>query len=444
LNVSTIKNVEAEAGIIATILNKPNYTFYSEELKPNHFSDEQNAYIYYAVCELAKKGIEKIDAYNLTNILNAKEATRKQTEKLTIPALNELLDLSKLIARDSTKEYRLLVKNVLDKAFRRDTHEELVRCEQLCFNENEENVQGIIYRKIESLICQYQSIDDVKPMRDTIDGVWQHIKKGQNEDNFIDFKFPSLNKYCRLSRTDAIIFAAREKRGKSIMLLNCLVDLLKKGKKVIYIDTELDTPLFIMRLLSHLTQIEFSKIRDGLYTDEDEKKIDEAIEWIKKRNFTHKYMPVIDDDKLISLVKQYKYKYGLDACLLDYLKGNGDFSMDAYKNSASLGKTTDVLKNYIAGELKLFVISAVQATSTGAIADSAKIIRNCSSLIYLERKSQDEIEADGGIEYGNMRISVRANRNGQIMGDDEYISLTLDGNRCTFVESKQPVKQTPY
>lgn len=443
-NVADIKSLEAEAGVIATILEKPEYTFFSEDLKPNHFSDKQNAYIYYAVCELAKRGIEKIDAYNITNILNAKESTKKQTETITIPALTELIDLSKLIGRETKEEYRLVVKIVLDKSYRRDTYKKLIECERLCFNEDIGDVQGIIYREVENLICQYQNVDEITPMGETIDGVWQQIKKGQDADNFLDFKFPTLNEYCKLSRTDAIIFAAREKRGKSIMLLNCLVDLLKKGKRVIYIDTELDTPLFTMRLLSHLTQIEFATIRDGLYTADDEEKISKAIKWIKGKSFSHQYIPVIDDDKLISIVKQYNYKYGLDACILDYLKGNSDFSMDAYKNSAALGKTTDVLKNYIAGELKLFVISAVQATSTGAIADSAKIIRNCSSLLYLERKTSAEISADGGLDYGNMKLNVRANRNGMIMGDNQYISLSLDGNKCTFTESKQPVIREPY
>lgn len=443
-NISDIKNIESEAGIIATIINKPDFVFHSEELKPNHFSDPQNAYIYYAICELAKRGISKIDGYNITNILNSKEATKKQTDIITIPALNELIELSSLISRESVEEYKLIVRNVLDKAFRRETYKKLTECESLCFNDNVDNIQSIIYKEVEGLICKYQSLDEIVPMREKIDNIWLHIKKGQNEDNFIDFKFPLLNKYCRLSRTDAIIFAAREKRGKSLMLLNCLVDLLKKEKGCLYIDTELDTPLFTMRLISHLAQIEFTNIRDGLYSDSDEKKINDAIEWIKTKNFTHVYMPIIDDDKLISVVKQYKYKYGVSVLLLDYLKGNGDFSMDAYKNSAALGKTTDVLKNYIAGELKLFVISAVQATATGAIADSAKIIRNCSSLIYIERKEQKQIDADGGLEYGNMFMQVKANRNGMIMDDNEYISLHLDGNRCTFKESKQPIKREPY
>ena len=92
----------------------------------------------------------------------------------------------------------------------------------------------------------------------------------------------------------------------------------------------------------------------------------------------------------------------------------------------------------------MFVLSAVQATATGAIADSAKIIRNCSSLLYLERKARKEIEEDGGLEFGNMKLSVVANRNGELHSEGDYISLTLEGNLCTFVESKQPQKENPF
>lgn len=443
LKISDLRNVESEAGIIATVLARPDFAFYSESLKPNHFSDEQNAYIYYAACELARRGVEKIDAYNIINVLNSKAATKTWAESLAPDALTELIDLSRTIARTSKEEYILLVNNVLDQAFRRESLRQLQKCEALCYDQEAENIQSTIYKEVEALVCQYQNIDDIKPMKERVDEVWSKVRKGQSGDNFIDFKFPSLNHYCKLSRTDCIVIAAREKRGKSMFLLNCLVDLLQRNKKAIYIDTELDTPLFTMRLVSHLTQIEFYKIRDGVCTDDEEKAIDNAIDWIKTKDFTHVYLPIVDDDKLISIVKKYKYQYGLDVVILDYLKGNGEFFLDAYKNSASLGKTTDTLKNYIAGQMGLFVLTAVQATSTGAIADSQKIIRNCSTLLYLERKSPQQIEDDGGLEYGNMLLNVRANRNGEIMADGEGISLSLDGNRCTFIESKQPQHASP-
>ena len=44
-----IRSIDAEAGIIATLLNNPEFIFYSEELKPNHFVYHQNGNLYYAI-----------------------------------------------------------------------------------------------------------------------------------------------------------------------------------------------------------------------------------------------------------------------------------------------------------------------------------------------------------------------------------------------------------
>lgn len=60
-------------------------------------------------------------------------ATKKATETITVQALNDLLNVAKLIARESIGEYKLLVTNVLDAAFSRDTYNKLVECECFCF-----------------------------------------------------------------------------------------------------------------------------------------------------------------------------------------------------------------------------------------------------------------------------------------------------------------------
>lgn len=446
MEAKDIQCINAEAGVIATLLLKPEYIWYSEQLNPHHFYSEEHAAYYYAIKELVEnKGVMTIDAYNLTNILKSRRMTSHYADILSIKSINETIDIAPTIARLTPDDYRLSVEQVIDTSFRRDAFRKLRECEELCAKQDDnEKIQTKIYNEIEDLICSYQNLDSVAPLGEKIDKLWEEIKKGQESDSFVEFKFPSLNEYVKISRTDAIILAAREKRGKSLFLMNCAVDLLKKGKRVLVIDTELDSKLYVMRLFSHLAKVDFVKIRDGTYTPEEEKRVEEAREWLKGKNFAHEYMPEVDGDKIISLTKKYMHTYGLDCLILDYLKGNTAYYLDAYQNSATLGKITDILKNKIAGEMKLFVLTAVQATSTGAIADSAKIIRNCSTLMYLERKTPELIEADGGEEFGNMTLNVRANRNGMIMGDDEYISLTLDGNKCTFTESKQPKREEPF
>lgn len=440
-----IYNAPAESGVIASLILHPDYAFHSEELTPHHFYDNENGYIYYAITELAKRSIDKVDAFNIQNVLNAHPATRIWAEKLTVQAINGLIEKAPIISAKTVAEYKISVHNVMDAAFRREAIQKLQECEQLCRSDDEsENIKTRIYKEIESLVCRYEDIEDIAPLGVKMDELWEQIANAQKADGFVDFPFPSLGRYMKISRTDAIVIAAREKRGKSLMLLNLAVDLLKKGKRVLVIDTELDTKLYIMRLISHLTGIEFARIRDGNIDDSEKSQIEDAKNWIKSMPITHVYRPAIDDDQLISITRKHMHKYGLDVLILDYLKGNTSYFLDAYQNSAVLGKTMDTLKNYIAGELNLFVLTAVQATRTGTIADSQKIIRNCSGLLYLERKTPEQIQADGGLEFGNMTLNVRANRNGEIMSEDEYISLTLDGNRCLFFESKQPERRDPF
>ena len=438
-NINDVQDKNSEAGIIATLIRHPDFIYQSEDLLPKHFFDEMNGYIYYGIKECIMNDIKEIDAININLMLN-----KHKIDKITQEELTDIIHMGHLIERHTVEEYLALVDSVLDKAFKRDILKELDRMESICYNETVTDAKSMVYNSLENIISTYDGTEQIIPLGEKIDEVWHDVEKSWDGGNFIDFKFPSLNKFCKISRTDCLIFAAQEKRGKSIMLLNCLVDLLKKGYKVLYIDTELDTKLFVMRLISHLTQIPFYVIRDGSLSESQKKQVEEAKKWIKTTNFMHIYMPVVEDEKILSTVKKYKHKYGLDGLILDYLKGNGRYALDAYENSAALGKTTDLLKNVIAGKENMFVLAAVQATSNGGIADSAKIIRNSSAMMMLERKTEKEIIEDGGLRYGNMKLSVIANRNGELHKDGEYISLTLSGNTCTFTESLQPEKELPY
>lgn len=442
MNVCDIKNIESEAGIIASIVMKPELTFYSEQLKPNHFSDSQNAYIYYAVCELAKRGIEKVDAYNITNILNMKEATKKQTEVITIQALNDLIEIAKVIARESVEEYKLLVTNVLDAAFRRDTYNKLVECERLCFNSSETDIEQKIYSALDNVMMEFSTTTEVPQYKDIIDSLWGEIEARQDSGMAgIPFKFETLNAYATIERGELFIFAAEAKQGKSMMLLNCAVDLLKRDVAVLYIDSELNSRMFTCRLISHLTGIEFSRLKAGRYTDEEKERIDNVIAWLKTKKFTHLYMPMFDAQSIYTAVKKVKHTQGLDVLIVDYFKGKGEG--DAFDSYQELGRFVDMVKNQICGDMNIAGIGAAQATATGKVADSAKIGRNASTIALIQDKTPEEIEADG-IECGNKKLRICLNRNGAQMSSDQYIDLQFNGNIISYEEAKQHIPVTPY
>lgn len=102
-----------------------------------------------------------------------------------------------------------------------------------------------------------------------------------------------------------------------------------------------------------------------------------------------------------------------------------------------------IVKNQICGDLNIAGIGAAQATSSGKVADSAKIGRNASTIALLQDKTPEEIEADG-VECGNKKLRICLNRNGAQMAPDEYIDLQFDGNIVRYEEAKQHIPVTPF
>lgn len=447
MNSNDIRNIEAEAGAIASVLLKPELTFHSEQLQPNHFTNPQNAYVYYAVRELAKMNVESVDAYSIINFLNTKKGTRQVGSDvnaiITIQSLQELIDDAKLIARTTPEAYKVIVSAVLDAAFRRHTFEKLVECEKLCLEGSEGFIEQQIYSVLDGVMAEFSTAGEVPQYKDVVERYWEEIEERQNPERAgaIPFKFPHLNDYVMIERGELIIFGAEQKQGKSMMLLNCAVDLLKNHYKVLYLDSELNSRLFTCRMVSHLTGIEFRRVRSGQYDDEERQRINEAIAWLKTCDFTHIYMPVFDEQSIYTTVKKVFHTQGVDVLIVDYLK-SGD-EKDAFASYQSLGGLTNTLKNKIAGDMNIAAIGAAQATSTGKLADSAKIARNASTIIMLQDKTPEEIAADGEA-CGNKKLFVRFNRNGAQMSEGEYIDMMFRGDVVSYEEAQRHSPVSPF
>lgn len=439
-----IRNIEAEAAVIASLLLNPELYFYSEDLEPNHFTEEANAYVYFSLRELAKKGVQNVDAFNVINMLNLRKGTEYSKQILTVDSVNDMISVAKNIARTTKEDYRVQVDAVLDAAFRRNTYRKLCDCEKLCFSGSSVNIEQEIYRTLDSVMAEFSTSKDVPEYKDVVDQYWQEIQARQSPEQCgaIPFKFKTLNSYVMIERGELVIFGAEQKMGKSMLLLNCAVDLLRRGNRVLYLDSELNSRLFTCRMISHLTGIPFQKVRGGGYNEEDKKHIDEQLEWLKTRSFTHLYMPIFDAQTIYTTVKRVFHQQGIDVLIIDYFKGGDD--KDAFATYQNLGGLVDMIKNQICGEMNIAGIGAAQATATGKLADSAKIARNASTIIMLMNKEPKEIEADGE-ECGNKKLFVRFNRNGPQMAEGEYIDMVFDGNRISYEEApRQHMPESPY
>lgn len=437
-------SIESESGVIASLIHNPDWIFHSEELLPKHFTDRENQCVYAAIGGLVRKGIRTVDPYNIIEILNSSPATQRYAEDLTVEKLQELIYMSDVIARNSIEEYKMLVKNVMDAAFRRDLYQSLKKCVDICTDMDNEEVSQQVYQIIDDTITSYSLIEEVPAYADIVDDMWAEIKQRQGDGySGIPFKFPALNEYVTAERGELIIFGAQQKVGKSIMLLNIAVDLLKQGYSVLYIDSELSSRLFTARLLSHLTQIPYRDLTSGNYSPEEEQTIMAMKEWVKEQPFTHVYMPFFDQKAIFTTVKRVDHRQHIDVIIIDYFKATGN-ELDAYQTYASMGRCVDLVKNEIAGNMNIVAIGAAQATINNKLADSAKIARNASTIIMLIDKTPEEIEEDGE-ECGNKKMIVTVNRNGAQMAPGEYIDLYFDGNRILYEQApKQHVPAVPF
>ncbi len=102
-----------------------------------------------------------------------------------------------------------------------------------------------------------------------------------------------------------------------------------------------------------------------------------------------------------------------------------------------------MVKNKICGDMGICGIGAAQATTTGKVADSAKIGRNASTIAIITDKTPEEVEIDG-VECGNKKLRVILNRNGMQHAPGEYIDLQFQGNHISYEEAKQHVPETPF
>lgn len=439
-----IRNIEAEAAVVASLLVNPELYFYSEDLIPNHFTEESNAYLYFALRELAKKGVQDIDAFNVINMLNLRKGAEYSKQILTVENVRDAIETAKNIARTSKEDYRICVDRVLDAAFRRNTYQKLCECERMCFSGTGDNIEQKIYQTLDSVMAEFSTSKDVPEYKDVVDRYWEEIQARQSPEQCgaIPFKFKTLNSYVMIERGELVIFGAEQKMGKSMLLLNCAVDLLRRDNKVLYLDSELNSRLFTCRMISHLTGIPFQKIRGGGYGEDEKKLIREQLDWLKTRSFTHLYMPIFDAQTIYTTVKRVFHQQGIDVLIIDYFKGGDD--PDAFATYQHLGGLVDLVKNQICGEMNIAGIGAAQSTTGGILADSKKIARNASTIIMIQNKDQREIETDGE-ECGNKKLIVKFNRNGPQMAEGEYLDMVFDGNRISYEEApKQHMPQSPY
>ena len=442
MDISMISDNQAEASLIASLLYHPDFILHSDYLKPGYFYNTENSCLYWAISELYKSGIDNIDAINISNMLNSNSWVSKKIKEFNLTDIQQFTAMAQYAARHTLEEYKMLVNRVVELSFKRDLSKITSEIQADCYNSdmNLAKMNEIVNNKISKLTESYITTNEIELFGNKTKRLWEKLRT-QDVSDRIPSKFPSFSKYFKYKPGELVLLKARMKQGKSAFFLNELVDKVANGVPTLYVDSEMDDENFYERLLAHLSGIQYELIDENKLTDEQVAKLEKCNQWIDNHPFCHIYMPNVNYDELYSLCKILKYKIGLKFFIFDYIKSNKE---GAAENANLLGARTDFLKNRIAGELELAVLSGAQLGRSGDVADSDKILRYVSTSIYWRFKTVEELSNDG-LECGNVLAYVDINRNGRQMMEDEAISFYFDGDRMQIVEAKQPDRpQTPF
>ncbi len=436
----------AESGIIATLLHNPQFIFHSEQLHPRDFADPINACLYWGISELAHDGVTSIDDYQLSTILSSNKAVETHVKKIELRDIQSIFELSDYACRHTVEEYQALVKDVQDFKSKRELHQNAQKLAQACLtNVSSDALQSMLYNMAENHTLLSSRSKPIQTFGEKIDSLWsEQINRQTGKIATIPFHIKEMNDFSTLEAGELIIIGAASKVGKSAFLLSSTVDLLRRDLNVLIVDSELADRLYMLRLISHITQIPFKIVKDGPATPEQLQRIQEAREWIKSKSLYHEYIPMFSETELLSTFRRVNCIKKVDVLIVDYFKITE--GSDAFDVSLRLSGLVNMCKNEIAGAYGIPVLSAIQTSENGTVALSKGVIRYCSTLFTLRRKTPAEFSADGGADFGNTYMMCPINRNGRQMNDqNEHIAIQFEGDTLTYKSAnKQPTVIEPY
>ena len=454
-----IEDINAEMCVVGTLLVNNDFLLKSDILLPKHFYYKELATLYYAMRKLVDHKVLTFDALSIANVIEQSKSMKKHIENAGIKDLFEYIEDLKMLSRNDYNEYNTLVKRIMTLSFKRKTKDTLQALINECNSDKEEDLNEFNYRlqnEVSNIPTEYMFDDDTPLLADVVDDIWEKIKSRRTADGIIGIPsaYESINKYFTYRQGELVIIAARAKVGKSQFVMNEVYHKLKNGVKCAIFDTELSDEIWLPRFLSLVTGLTVRQVETGRYDDEGERKINEVIEWIKKGTLTHIYDPEWNTSKIYTRAKTIKLKHGLDFLVYDYIKSTGSIEEKNMQEHQYLGFLTNFLKNNVAGDLDVAVLSSAQMSdSSMRISDSAKIQRYASTIAYWFKKDTDKLLEDGADE-GTHGLHIAYNRNGGCHSKDskgepvDYLNFVMDGDRCKItmsaIHEHDPENTMPY
>lgn len=421
----------SEVGVITTLIKNPSMIAHSPFLQARHFYKPENQTLYWAIGELSKSGVNEIDTFNLTQMVNSTKSTQARVGSVGgDDYIKKIVSDAGYTARSNVNEYKTLAKNVSELGFRRKLHDTLKGYEKECLDVNKplNDLNNGIITDLGSIGNDFVGNNEFQLYGEKVDKIMETIKSRVSSEGIYGLPpaWDSLRSFITYLPSNLYLYLGRFKQGKSLVLANELVSQCSSGKTVILFDTELDDELSTLRLLSIKSGIPIDDLKIGKILDHNEQAYLDGLHFLKSANFHREYSHNWTPSAIQQRLEQTIHKLGSpDTFIFDYIKNVEKKNASASELSNYLGNFTDFIKNDICGRYEMVGISAVQLARSGEISSSDEIARYATAGIEWRKKTMEEIIRDGS-ECGNHCMEIKFNRSGGSHQSGDYLDFYVE------------------
>lgn len=409
------QNIEAEQSVLGSMLLDKNAVIdVAEFLKPEHFYDQKNKFVYEAVLELFSEGLP-IDLVTLSDRLKKNDVLSKAGGRAYLADL-----VASVPTAAHAEEYGMIVK---DNALRRNLISASSDINKICFDESVP-IKDVIDRSEQMLfnIAQSGVRSKFVHIKDLLKDAYERAERADKEQGYLGVASGLKELDVLLGgfqKSDLVILAARPSVGKTSLALDFMrYASIHEKKKVAMFSLEMSNTQLGDRLIGMQSQVPFWEIRTGKLTDDKFVKIAEAMGQLSDAEMYIDDLPGQNITEIRTKARRLALERGIDLILVDYLQlisGNTRENRVQEVSEISRG-----LKN-IARELDVPVIALSQlsraieqrgANRTPQLSDlreSGSIEQDADVVIFIDREETYNPDSE---RKGVADIIVAKHRNG--------------------------------
>jgi replicative DNA helicase len=413
---SELWNGEAEAIVLASFIRYPKeyYAVNSVGLEPNDFQFKTNREIAKAVIEVVDEQGEP-DVPFIVEALNfggSEESKSVLSDLATLPvSVEQAIDAANIVKSLSTsRRVQQVGVDFIDLAKKHRTDYEGLIAE----------AEGRFRRLVDTLPEPERS---PKPS-----DILHRIRTVGPQDSIPITFSPRINAATGGLRPGHLwVIGGFSSVGKSAWACNMALDALQHlGKKVAIISAEMTQEQYVIRMLSILSGVDQTSIRDGYTTSlEQAQALERAQEFLAVDNL-YVYDTIYRMSNIRSEAKRLKERDGLDVLIIDFLQNIEGSSHDEVKDAREVALECQRL----AKELQITVVAMSQLSNAMAQQDDAEggrgdyyafkgsgAIKDAADIaIMLRRKRRDQSPI--------LSVEIKKNRHGPLTEVDCLMSLS--------------------